>query len=1157
MQNNQPQHNENDRVALPPRLESSLVEFQKKVWRVKIAEGILIALFGWVISYLLVFGLDRWWDTPKWIRALIVTTGSVGCLVCLPIKLRTWVWKNRTLNQSARLVRYKYPRFGDHLLGIVELALNVRQHGKSKDLVQAAMKQVDEEMGKRDLSDAVPFPRHVTWGWIAGVPCGLALLLCLFSPAASGNALWRWMMPWKQLDRYTFAQLQGESTPHVVPYAEPFQYEVRLKPDAPWKPAVGQAQYGSQMPVSAERDGDVFLFGMPPQTLDASLDIQVGDARLQIPVRPRIRPALNELFAESTLPDYLQMNDPIVEDVRGGMVSLVKGSRLSFRASATRELQLATLNGNPQSVSGASLSTELVLVEASGEYPLNWQDVLGLEPREPQVIRVEVREDQAPSVSLARFQNNQVVLPNELISFEIVASDDFGIQQLGIEWAGIEDPVLNPSTSKGEKTVAAGGPKDDRLSVAATFSALREKLKPQSIQLRAYATDYFTDRPRSYSPYMVVHIMAPEDHYQWVTEQMRLWAGVSQEIYERELQLHQTNESLSQLSREELDTPERRQQVQAQAAAERSNTDKLETLIRVGKELVQDAARNTSFDPAQLSMWAETIRALESIAGQQMPSVASLLAQGAESPSLNTRPSEASQLGSESSMASSEASSGKASATKNEPAGSPSAPDMPSGDHVRSGPLEKDLPEAITDGTSVSQATQTASVDRSKAEIGEASSGNAPPNPTPGIGDTESGFNPNEPAQASSEESPQVQGGLGLPSTTLRGSGRPPQQEQEQAKMESKPEESNKELVSKAVEVQADLIASFAKVAQELQQLLLSFENSTFVKRLKSAARQQLELASELNDLDGFGLDAGEINDATSRNILGGLQLAASDEMLTIHEDMDAYAERRPSDKFTRVLDEMQTSDVVEEIKRIKSFVQNNAVGNATIASEYWADTLDRWAEQLVDPLPPPEPSDGESDDIELPNLPPEIILEVVRLIHQEIELREETRELDHARHALHTDEITQRSKTLEQTQSDMATHARGLREDMKALPKAGHPMMQKHMQKLTEAASVMDEVVTRLSDEETGPDTIAAISEVIEILLETGRVPNTATVTKANPTQTPALLLMGIGDDALDAYIEERVAGQATGRSGRELPVEFRQGLDAYLSALERNLRE
>lgn len=1157
MENNQPHLNETDRVSLPPRLESSLAQFQQRVWKVKIAEAVLIALFGLVVSYLLVFVIDRWWDTPQWVRALILAAGSVGCLVCLPLKLRTWVWKNRTLDQSARLVRYKYPRFGDHLLGIVELALNVRPHGKSKDLVQAAMKQVDQEMGKRDLSDAVPFPRHLTWGWIAGLPCGLALLLCFFSPAASGNALLRWMMPWKQVDRYTFAQLEGESKPYVVPYAESFKYELQLKPNAPWKPVRGQAQYGSQSPVFSERHGDVFLFQIPPQTLDALLNIQIGDARRDIPVQPRIRPALNQLFAVSSLPSYLEIEDEIKEDVRGGMVSLVKGSRLSFQASATRELKSATLSGEPQSVSGTSLSTVPVEVVESGEFPLNWQDVLGLGPREPQVMRVEVKEDQSPSVSLVRFQNNQVVLPNELISFEIVASDDFGVHQLGVEWTGIEDPILNPNPSQGEKTVAAGGPKDDRLSVAATFSALRENLKPQSIRLRAYATDYYPDRPRSHSPYMVVHIMAPEDHYQWVTEQMRLWAGVSQEIYERELQLHQANKVLSQLSREELETPERRKQVQSQAAAERSNTDKLESLIRVGKELVQDAARNTSFDPAQLSMWAETIRALETIADQQMPSVASLLAQGAEAPSMNASQMAQTQEASGSSMPSTGASSGMSSPTQNEPAGSPTTPEMPSSEHAQSTPPNKNLPEVDANDPSANQPVQTASVDRSKQENGEASSGNNPPNPTPGVGDTESGFNPDDPAQASAEETPQVQGGLGLPSTTLRGSGRPPQEEQAQAQAEANDEESTKKLVSKAVEVQGNLIASFAKVAQELQQLLRSFENSTFVKRLKSAARQQIELASELNALDGFGLDIKEISDQAARNILGDLQLAASDEVLTIHEDMDAYAERRPSDKFTRVLDEMQTSDVVEEIKAIKDYIQNNAVGNATIASEYWADTMDRWAEQLVDPLPPPEPSDGESDDIELPNLPPEIILEVVRLIHQEIQLREETRELDHARHALHKEEITQRSQALEQTQSEMAVQARSLREDIKVLPKSGHPMMQKHMQKLTEAAIVMDEVVTELSKEQTGPETLAAISEVIEILLETGRVPNTTTVTKANPTQTPALLLMGIGDDALDAYIEERVPGQATGRSGRELPAEYRQGLDAYLSALERNLLE
>ena len=45
----------------------------------------------------------------------------------------------------------------------------------------------------------------------------------------------------------------------------------------------------------------------------------------------------------------------------------------------------------------------------------------------------------------------------------------------------------------------------------------------------------------------------------------------------------------------------------------------------------------------------------------------------------------------------------------------------------------------------------------------------------------------------------------------------------------------------------------------------------------------------------------------------------------------------------------------------------------------------------------------------------------------------------------------------------------------------------------------------------------------------------------------------MGIGDDGSKAFIEERTPGQATGKAGRKLPEEFRQGLDAYLNALER----
>ncbi len=44
----------------------------------------------------------------------------------------------------------------------------------------------------------------------------------------------------------------------------------------------------------------------------------------------------------------------------------------------------------------------------------------------------------------------------------------------------------------------------------------------------------------------------------------------------------------------------------------------------------------------------------------------------------------------------------------------------------------------------------------------------------------------------------------------------------------------------------------------------------------------------------------------------------------------------------------------------------------------------------------------------------------------------------------------------------------------------------------------------------------------------------------------------MGLGDDGRRAFIENRAPDQATGKSGRKLPEEFRQGLDAYLNALE-----
>ncbi len=625
-------HQQNSGVNLPPRMKNALEKYRKRVWIIKLAEGTLAALFGLIISYLIVFGLDRLIDTPALLRALILVIGMVGMVVFLPMKYHKWVWQNRQLEGIARLLQHKFPRFGDHVLGIIELASERTDQSASPALVAAAMRQVDEEVAKHNLSEAVPNPQHRRWVLAAGIPLVLVLIGVLVIPATTRNALARWMTPWRDVDRLTFAQLDGKPDLRVVAYAEPFDVEAQLKDDSPWKPEAGEARYAKQEPITTKRDGETYKFQLPPQTEDGEIKLRVGDARRSIPIEPKLRPALKELIAKVQLPDYLQHEEPRIDDVRGGIVNLVKGSTATLEATTTRELSEATLNNRPQKVDGERVITEAISVDTTTEMHLTWRDRYGLAASEPQVLQFEAQEDAEPTVAITKLKNNQVYLSTDVLTFEIQAGDDFGVKHIGLAWEGIKNPIQNPDPAIGEKTVSAGSPTSDELIVPATFSVERENVKPQSLRLRAFVEDYYPNRERIYSPQIVMHVLSPADHYKWLIGQMQLWTGAAKDVHDKELMLHQTNSELRDMSPEELDDPAQRKTLQNQAALERANAAKLDSLIGSGEELLQEASKNSEFDGKQLESWAKMLNQLEEIAGKQMPSVADLLAQAAEAP---------------------------------------------------------------------------------------------------------------------------------------------------------------------------------------------------------------------------------------------------------------------------------------------------------------------------------------------------------------------------------------------------------------------------------------------------------------------------------------------------------------------------------------------
>lgn len=193
--------------------------------------------------------------------------------------------------------------------------------------------------------------------------------------------------------------------------------------------------------------------------------------------------------------------------------------------------------------------------------------------------------------------------------------------------------------------------------------------------------------------------------------------------------------------------------------------------------------------------------------------------------------------------------------------------------------------------------------------------------------------------------------------------------------------------------------------------------------------------------------------------------------------------------------------------------------------------------------------------------MPPSIVLEVLKILEKEITLREETRGLEQARQALAANEYKKRTVPLAETQQELADRVADAAQEIRELPQ-GDMNFRLELALLTRVEQVMHEAHALLTRPETGPETIAAETEVIELLLQARRINpkggggsggSTPGGGGAGATDQSALALIGPGS-AQNAKTEARSVGQATGVSGGELPAEFRRGLDAYFGGLEQS---
>ena len=644
-------------TPIPKELKKQLAEFQRQLWRTKIVEAILAGFFGLIISFLVVFVLDRFIATPPLARLGILIAGTSLFAIFAPLMMRRWIYGHRKEGQLARLISKKFPKLGDRLLGVVELQDQKESHKTlSPELRAAAMAHVARQVGKKDMGEALPICHYKKLGLGVALGALCVILSFSFAPKAGSNALKRWLLPLSGTERYTFTQLDlsGLPDPYTVPYDEPFVIIVPLKEETDDRPAIAAARYGLQDWLETDLSEKGYRFEFQGQQSSDVLTLRVGDALHRIRIEPEIRPELTALDAKVTLPAYLQLETKTI-DIRSGTLSALAGSKIELEGTFSRDLKSATgtvsaLPPDDEIVSTFEEASEteteqpaplpdptpleltifedritsspIELGEFRVEIPLQWTDVKGLESSTSFNLKIQTAHDQAPLVYTQGIERQIVILAGETLEFEVLTEDDYGIQEIGLMWQGEFTKPTDESPASGELLLKQGSPSNSRLSELAIFSPKTHGIVPQKLTLVGYAQDFKPERERSLSEPIIIYILTEDEHAQLLKQRFDRLIGELEDAARREQNNLDTNERLDQLNKpEDLQNEENKEKLAQQEDAEDQNAEKMEEITKKMEELFKDAARNKSIEKETMKKMADSLQNMKELAKQDLPEI--------------------------------------------------------------------------------------------------------------------------------------------------------------------------------------------------------------------------------------------------------------------------------------------------------------------------------------------------------------------------------------------------------------------------------------------------------------------------------------------------------------------------------------------------------
>jgi hypothetical protein len=633
-------------VTLPEGLRRQFEEVQRQLWKVETTVAICAIASGLILSYLALFVSDRLWETPIWLRVTFFFCGLAIAALAGFEWARRWIWRPRKLPALANLVQKKYRRLGDRLLGIVELANEERHFANfSPALYHAAIHQVAEEARKYDFRKSVSTSGARK---TSIVTAALAVLLCalfIALPHPGWNAFLRWAAPGAEIPRYTLVSLEGLPANLIVAHGESFDVSGAVHYRTFWKPRRVTARWERQPRIESEAQGAKFHLRVPGQIEDGTLLIQIGDDRARVKVSPIYRPSLEELAADVHLPDYLKYPSQ-TNVLQNGALLMVEGSSVAFHGKISRALSNAVMQTgdatpSPLKIAGENFASDSTEPDGAEEIDFNWRDNLGLTNAAPLRLSVRTEPDAPPTPEILELPREIAVLESDVLHVPVQARDDFGVRDFGLLWEMTEDSPKTDIETTEVKTQTASSHVTTAQKVFLWSPSLYRIPQGATVELQAYARDYYPQRDRAMSQVYRVHVLSPEQHAELVREQLETVMEQVEEVTRLQEKI------VANLG--EVKDAEKLPESQKSARISQSKEDQLENaahlneLSKQGERAVREATKNPLFNEETIRQWSKSMQQWRQLSGEKMQSAAKSM-QAAQKSSQSQSPSQSKEM---------------------------------------------------------------------------------------------------------------------------------------------------------------------------------------------------------------------------------------------------------------------------------------------------------------------------------------------------------------------------------------------------------------------------------------------------------------------------------------------------------------------------------